>query len=115
MLNEIRQASEMGARGLDSEKELEFYLAATTDEKTELHSNLAAAIVLDEAYGDGQVKDLIRSLLGDGAVERLTNEHSDAFLNLSKKKGGKATDKKGKSPKKKEEAPVSKFKILSVE
>lgn len=94
MINEVRLASEMGARGMDSEKELEFYLASTTDEKRELKSNLAAIIRLDDAYGDGKTTELIRELLGDGEIERLINENSEAFLNLSKKKDGKPTKKK---------------------
>lgn len=53
LLQDIRQASEMGARGLDSEKELEFYLQAATDPKRDVQSNLAALEVLDNAYGLG--------------------------------------------------------------
>jgi hypothetical protein len=52
LLNYIRQASEMGARGLDSEKELEFYLQAATDPARDIAANLAAIAVLDEAYGE---------------------------------------------------------------
>ena len=53
LINEIRQASKMGARGLDSVKELEFYLQAATDEKQDLQSNLDAIKILDMAYGLG--------------------------------------------------------------
>lgn len=56
LINDIRQASEMGAKGMDSEKELEFYLQATTDEKRSLKTNLAAINVLNEAYGLGASK-----------------------------------------------------------
>jgi hypothetical protein len=59
LINTIRQASEMGARGIDSEKELEFYLQAATNEKADIQSNLAAIAVLDGAYGTG---DLINQL-----------------------------------------------------
>jgi len=55
LLNYIRQASEMGARGLDSEKELEFYLQAATDPARDIEANLAAIAVLDEAYGEASV------------------------------------------------------------
>jgi len=51
LINYIRQASEMGARGMDSEKELEFYLSAATDPTKDVQSNLAAIKRLDEAYG----------------------------------------------------------------
>ncbi len=57
LTNYIRQASEMGARGMDSEKELEFYRSAASDEKKDLQSNLAALIVLDEKYGNGELKN----------------------------------------------------------
>jgi hypothetical protein len=53
LLNAIRQATEMGARGLDSEKELEFYLKAATDPSIDIDSNLNALRVLDRAYGLG--------------------------------------------------------------
>ncbi|HUV26991.1 MAG TPA: hypothetical protein VMW34_06460 [Anaerolineales bacterium] len=53
LINYIRQASEMGARGLDSEKELEFYLQAATDPGLDYKSNINALQVLDEAYGSG--------------------------------------------------------------
>ncbi len=53
LINNIRQASEMGARGLDSEKELAFYLQAVTDTSRDVQSNLAAIEVLRKAYGLG--------------------------------------------------------------
>jgi predicted RNA-binding protein YlqC (UPF0109 family) len=56
LMNEIRQASEMGAKGLDSEKELEFYLQAVSDPKRDIQANMAALKVLDRAYGLGVTK-----------------------------------------------------------
>ena len=56
LINFIRQASEMGARGLDSEKELEFYLSAATDPTRDVQANLAALARLDKAYGMGTFK-----------------------------------------------------------
>lgn len=53
LINYIRQASQMGARGLDSEKELEFYLQAATDPKIDVDANRAAINVLNSAYGLG--------------------------------------------------------------
>ncbi len=53
LLNEIRQATEMGAKGLDSEKELEFYLQAATDPNKTFAANQAAIAALDAAYGLG--------------------------------------------------------------
>jgi len=51
LINFIRQASEMGARGLDSQKELEFYLQAATDPQRSIQANLNAIKVLEKAYG----------------------------------------------------------------
>ncbi len=53
LIQDIRQASKMGARGLDSEKELQFYLQAATDPTKDVQANLAALDVLDRAYGLG--------------------------------------------------------------
>jgi hypothetical protein len=51
LLQEIRQATAMGARGLDSNKELEFYIQAATDPARDIQSNRAALQVLENAYG----------------------------------------------------------------
>lgn len=51
LLQEIRQATAMGARGLDSNKELEFYLQAATDPARDIQSNKAALQVLENSYG----------------------------------------------------------------
>jgi hypothetical protein len=53
LIQDIRKASAMGARGLDSEKELAFYLRAASDPSLDLQSNLQALEVLDKAYGLG--------------------------------------------------------------
>lgn len=76
LMNYIRQASEMGARGLDSEKELEFYLQAATDEKRDLQANIAAIAVLDEAYGDGSISSKLREKLDPSIIKNLQNEFS---------------------------------------
>lgn len=53
LLQEIRQASQMGARGLDSNRELDFYLQAATDPSRDIQSNKTALAVLEQAYGLG--------------------------------------------------------------
>jgi hypothetical protein len=53
LLGAIRKASDMGAKGMDSEKELQFYLRAATDPKEDIQFNLRALKKLDEAYGLG--------------------------------------------------------------
>lgn len=53
VINVIRQASEMGAKGLDSEKELAFYLGALGDPMRPVEANIKALDMLDKAYGEG--------------------------------------------------------------
>lgn len=54
LIQYIRQATEMGARGMDSEQELKFYLKAATDPKQMGYkSNINAINMLNEAYGTG--------------------------------------------------------------
>lgn len=70
LLQEIRQASAMGARGLDSNKELEFYLQAATDPSRDIQANMAALNVLSNAYGIGKPYGEIDSAV----VGNLNNE-----------------------------------------
>lgn len=53
LLNAIRQATQQGARGLDSNAELKFYLQAVTDPTKSLQYNRTAMRVLEKAYGLG--------------------------------------------------------------
>ena len=63
----------MGARGLDSEKELEFYMRTATSLDTDTQSNLAAIAILDNAYGDGSVMGQLRQS-GNQALLARVNE-----------------------------------------
>lgn len=70
LMNAIRQATAMGARGLDSNTELKFYLQAVTDPAKSIQFNKAALKILDDAYGLGMgVKGV-----DDGAVKGLKDE-----------------------------------------
>ena len=74
LLQEIRQATAMGARGMDSNKELEFYLQAATDPKRSIQSNKAAMQVLENAYGlSSRIKGV-----DDSAVNSLKGEFRGA-------------------------------------
>lgn len=53
LMNAIRQATQQGARGLDSNAELKFYLSAVTDPSKSIQFNRAALSLLDKAYGLG--------------------------------------------------------------
>jgi hypothetical protein len=62
LMNTIRQAAEMGVRGMDSNKELEFYTQAVGDVTRPIESNLAALVVLDMAYGSQTGDAILRQL-----------------------------------------------------
>jgi len=78
LLQEIRQATAMGARGMDSNKELEFYLQAATSPERDIQSNKAAIQVLENAYGlssavkgvDQAAVDALRSEFGQADQEQ---------------------------------------------
>jgi hypothetical protein len=53
LIQEIRQATGMSARAMDSNVELKFYLAAATDPSRDIDSNLAAIEYLDKSFGLG--------------------------------------------------------------
>jgi len=74
LIQDIRQSTDMGARGLDSEKELEFYLQAATDEKTDIQSNIAAIVVLDEAFGEGKVSEQLRAMTDESLIRRISQD-----------------------------------------
>lgn len=80
LIQDIRQATNMSARGLDSEKELEFYLKAATDEKSDLQSNIAAIVVMSEAYGDGKLAKELREAVSDETINTIANK-GQAILN----------------------------------
>lgn len=71
LVNDVRQAAEMGAKGMDSEKELEFFLQAVSDPKKSIQANLAALAVLDRAYGLGKGLD---GLNLDQEIKQLKSE-----------------------------------------
>jgi len=87
LLQDIRQSTDMGARGLDSEKELEFYLQAATNEKIDIESNMAAIYVLDKSYGKGEVAKLLEGEVDKDYV-RYFEKQGERILN-----GGKKTEK----------------------
>lgn len=84
LMNDIRKATEMGARGLDSEKELEFYLQAATNPELDIQSNLAALDVLDKAYGLG-----LGVSASAGAGPGWSDEKERRYQELLKKRGVK--------------------------
>jgi hypothetical protein len=69
-INDMRQATEMSARGMDSEKELEFYLQSAGSEKTDIITSMAALYAAGERFGSG----------GAGVVQDLDPEIRRAVL-----------------------------------
>ena len=60
IINAIRQSSEMGARGMDSDSERKFYVTALGAQTLPVEANVRALIELDKAYGKGEVANIIR-------------------------------------------------------
>jgi|TARA_R110000796_G_scaffold251934_1_gene384528 hypothetical protein len=55
IINEIRQASEMGVRGMDTKAEMDFYLQAMGATNRDVGANMGALIMLNNAYGLGNL------------------------------------------------------------
>jgi hypothetical protein len=53
LIQQVRKATEMGAKGMDSEQELKFYLQTATDVTKDFQANMNALRVLNDAYGLG--------------------------------------------------------------
>lgn len=83
IIQDIRQSTNMSARGLDSEKELEFYLQAATDEKKSLQSNIAAIVVLDENYGTGKIAEQLKNSTDESYI-KLISDAGQAILKPKK-------------------------------
>jgi hypothetical protein len=71
LIQTIRQATGMSARGMDSNKELQFYLQAATKTTGDLLSNLVAIDVLDQTYGMGNV---LKKSLPPEIYDRVRNQ-----------------------------------------
>jgi hypothetical protein len=95
LIQDIRQSTQMSARGLDSERELDFYLKAVTSETSDLQSNIATALLLDKAYGEGLLYDKIAPQLSTKTKE---------FLNESLKEGNRIRNGALMKPEEKAEA-----------
>lgn len=57
LINEIRAATGMSAKAMDSNAELQFYLQAATDPTRNIEANLQAIKYLDSAYGKGKLSE----------------------------------------------------------
>jgi hypothetical protein len=94
LIQDIRQSTDMGARGLDSEKELEFYLQAATDTTKDIQANIAAIVVLDEAFGDGSVADKLRPLTTTKKITEVSSQGEQILQGGTRKQLDRETAKK---------------------
>jgi hypothetical protein len=85
LLQEIRKATEMGVRGMDSNKELDFYLQAASDPGKDLISNLTALQVLDNVYGEGTA---LKQALPPELYERVVARSYSMMKDRNTKVGG---------------------------
>jgi hypothetical protein len=70
LMNAIREATGLGSRSLDSNKELEFYLQAVTDPGATIQSNMRALQTLEAIYGSLKAIADTEGLDDDRVVER---------------------------------------------
>jgi len=61
LINAIRDATDMGSKQLDSDKELQFYLKSLSDITNPLATNLKALMLIESRYGvGGRVEGVLR-------------------------------------------------------
>ena len=85
LIQDMRKATEMGVRGMDSEKELEFYMQAVTDPRKDIQSVRAALNVLSAAYGLGDpVLSKEERIARAAEVQRLKGEAEAAGFGYEK-------------------------------
>ena len=78
----------IGAKGMDTPKELEFYLSAVGDEKRDIQSNMAALAILEESMGlkssvklTPKIKDEMQKLKSSDDVKRAQLQDLQTYLN----------------------------------
>lgn len=69
LIANIREATGLSAKAMDSNRELQFYLNMATNPQQDIYSNLKAIEVLDSQYGLGGV---LNGLLEEGAINKNT-------------------------------------------
>ena len=79
LIQEIRQATDMGVRGIDSDRELTFYMQAATDPSRDIQSNLAALSVLSEAHGGGKASKVLERFIDQDRVQELRDQGATVF------------------------------------
>ena len=78
LLNFIRKASEQGARGLDSNKELDFYKKGIGEGDKNPYNSLYALIQLDTYYGNESMggTNSVRTAIGEPMYKRIMEQSS---------------------------------------
>lgn len=85
LMNDIRQATEMGVRGMDTPAELEFYMSTLGDPSTDLVTSLALLSIVNESIGRG-AEDL-------GGLSNLLN--AKEIIEAKTRLQAEAADKQG--------------------
>jgi ubiquitin len=86
IINVIRQSTQMGSKGMDSNAEREFYIKAMGDPKLPIEANIKALDVLDKVYGNGNaVKEMLKN------YPELKSKVDKYQLNWSPNQSGKSS------------------------
>jgi hypothetical protein len=86
IINVIRQSTQMGSKGMDSNAEREFYIKAMGDPKLPIEANIKALDVLDKVYGNGNaVKEMLKN------YPELKSKVNKYQLNWSPSQSGKSS------------------------
>ena len=83
IINVIRQSTQMGSKGMDSNAEREFYIKAMGDPTLPIEANIKALEALDKAYGKGN------------AVENMLKNYPELAQKVNKYKLSPTTEETG--------------------
>ena len=97
IISDIKKSTGMSSRDMDSNRELQFYLQAVTNERSDIQSNMAALAVLSRAFGDGTIALEIDELMDQKALNRITKKGLK-FRKMDQARIAKKQRKTGKMP-----------------
>ena len=97
IISDIKKSTGMSSRDMDSNRELQFYLQAVTNERSDIQSNMAALAVLSRAFGDGTIALEIDELMDQKALNRITKKGLK-FRKMDQARIAKKQRKPGKMP-----------------
>ena len=83
LISEFRRAAELGVKGMDTQREIDFYMSALGDQNSTLESNLAAMSRFQDVYGadilpeDSPMYKLLQSPQIEAEKTRLRQQFMD--------------------------------------